>query len=136
MANQDSADPRQPSVPIPCQRSGRCCQMMVTAGCLDVSDEDVARWEQEGRADILCWVSMMRTPSGEIAFADFPVPPDGDDDAIDRCPFLEWEDSNAVCTIHDTKPSICAVFHCVTQPFRQGRAYELAVERGLIEPDG
>ena len=112
---------------VPCQRSGRCCQMLVSEGALDITDEDIQRWEVQGRDDILQWVSVMTAPNGEVVFADFPVHPDGKE--VERCPFLAKEGTHFVCSIHETKPTVCAEFHCVTRKWPEGAAYQLALER-------
>jgi len=132
MANESSrsSDPAQPP-PVPCQRSGRCCQKLVSTAALNCSDEDVDRWEAEGREDILAFVSILRGPDGTIVMADFPVPPDGGH--VNECPFLAWEEHRAVCGIHETKPTICAQFHCISDAFPEGGAYKLAVEQGLVD---
>ena len=128
---------QQQSYPIPCQRSGLCCVHLVGTGSLDVSDEDVERWEREGRSDILEWVSILRGPDGTIVMADFPVAADGE--GADQCPFLAWENDLAACEIHDTKPYICREFHCAARGFAEGGAYKLAeslYERHLREQAG
>lgn len=122
------ANDRQPHSPVPCQRSGRCCSHhAIAAGALEASGGDVARWEKDSRDDILEWVAILRSEDGEIVSADFPVPPDGEEE-LDECPFLEWDGPHSKCGIQDTKPDVCAEFHCVTRPFIEGRAHQLAVE--------
>ena len=120
-----------PNPLVACQRSGRCCTMLVSTASLDITDEDVARWEDQERDDILQWVSVIEV-GDQIVTADFPVDPDGDD--VEQCPFLEMEGTHALCQIHDTKPTVCATFHCVTRRWPEGGAYQLAVQQGLITP--
>ena len=122
------ADHRQPSSPVPCQRSGQCCShQTISAGNLDASAGDIERWRAEGRDDILEWVVIHRRDDGGMASASFPVPPDRGEE-LDGCPFLEWDGPHSTCGIHDTKPYVCADFHCVTSPFVEGGAHQLAVE--------
>ena len=66
-----------------CQQCGKCC--LEYAYNLQVTEEDVRRWEEEDRWDILQWVS--RIGVGECLALDFPIHP-GTGDEVDRCLFL------------------------------------------------
>ena len=121
-------DDRRPNSPVPCQRSGHCCSHhTISAGNLEPSAGDVERWEAEGRDDILEWVAIRRSEDGGMASANFPVPRDRAEE-LDGCPFLVWDGPHAKCGIHDTKPAVCADFHCVTSPCPEGGAHQLAAE--------
>ena len=90
-----------------CQLCGKCC--LEYAYNLQVTEEDMCRWEEEGRRDILQWVS--RIGVGEYLALDFPIHPETGDE-VDRCPFLRKLPRKDVyiCRIHDTKPDACRRF--------------------------
>jgi len=102
-----------------CRRCGKCC--IELWGTISATKEDLARWQKEGRKDILKYVSLFTTngwcrgdriPSmiDEIIGADFGVSPKTDDDTK-KCPFLKRERSGKfTCLIQETKPSICKTF--------------------------
>jgi len=41
----------------PCNQCGKCCTNESFMGTLSATADDVKRWEDEGRNDILAWVS-------------------------------------------------------------------------------
>jgi Fe-S-cluster containining protein len=90
-----------------CQQCGKCC--LEYAYNLQATEEDVCRWEKEGRWDILQWVA--RIDVGVCLALDFPIHPKRGDD-VDRCPFLRKLPRRDIyiCRIHDTKPDACRCF--------------------------
>jgi Fe-S-cluster containining protein len=73
------------------------------------NEEDISRWENEGRFDILWWVSILPIfDIGEERFADLWINPETGEDA-NRCPFLRKvrNQNKYRCLIQDTKPEYC-----------------------------
>jgi Fe-S-cluster containining protein len=84
--------------PFECKQCGRCC--LKYGNCLSATQNDIDRWEEEGRYDILelawsgdLWVDRMH----KEAF---------------RCPWLRKlpGKDKYICRIHDTKPDECAEY--------------------------
>jgi Fe-S-cluster containining protein len=75
------------------------------------AEEDVHRWFVEDREDILKWVDPIEISDGIIIY-DFPIDPETGEEYEEGCPFLEKLPGQDIyiCTIHDTKPEICAAF--------------------------
>lgn len=128
MPTQHDADPDRSQTLVPCQRSGKCCTHLVGEDGLVLTDEDIERWDREGRDDILAYVRSVQDPASTSAVTDFPVDPDGHD--LNVCPFL---DPDLTCSIHETKPTVCVRFHCVLERWPEGGAYQVAVARGLLD---
>ena len=80
-----------------CNQCGRCCTNPSYMGSMHATDEDVARWKREGRADILRFVWMN----------DLWVDERGVE--RERCPFVRKNPNSPRhrCTIYDTRPQIC-----------------------------
>jgi Fe-S-cluster containining protein len=90
-----------------CQKCGRCCKAdSLLQG--DASIQDIARWIQDGRYDILKWVAPFPVPDSEEMMFDVWVDRKTQDYAK-RCPWLQKEsDSNLfVCTIYEIRPRTC-----------------------------
>ena len=92
-----------------CKRCGLCCSLLGIEHELYVDEEDVRRWEREGRDDILAWVARAVYRDQEY---DFPVDPNTGDEVVGDCPFLERDAERGVtrCLIHDTRPRDCVAF--------------------------
>jgi Fe-S-cluster containining protein len=88
-----------------CQLCGNCCQT------LDYHDqltaEDVRRWQQMARRDILEWVGIYRKPDHATRYRMWVSP--ATKEIAKQCPFLKKEKSPTryLCRIHDVKPAIC-----------------------------
>jgi len=84
---------------IKCKQCGTCC--LANVNCY-VTDEDLERWKQQGRNDILhtiehehaLWVGDHLVSSLDGRY-------------IHGCSFLTWVGSHYACSIYDTRPSIC-----------------------------
>lgn len=82
-----------------CLCCGRCCDSF--GGHLNASAQDLARWKQEGREDLLSRVNRL----GWIW-----VDPETKQ-MLDPCPFLQQIDEQRKgCSINDTKPDICRAY--------------------------
>jgi Fe-S-cluster containining protein len=90
---------------IICRRCGNCCHVDVAAY---VTLEDIQRWEQEGRHDILAHVR-----DYDVAWSD--------DGFVNRygskintclmsCFYLRWQGSSALCGIYETRTKVCRNF--------------------------
>ena len=82
-----------------CLRCGRCC---VTDLFAFLTDEDTARWEQEGREDIL---HILKNESAVWAGDRLVSRKNGH--PLQGCPFLALDGSLATCTIYSTRPKVC-----------------------------
>ncbi len=90
-----------------CKQCGRCCINLRDAFETCATEEDVQRWEKEGREDILAWVDPI--PLGEEHFVyDIWISPTTGDD-VPRCPWLRKlpKKNKYICRIHDVKPVHC-----------------------------
>ena len=96
-----------------CTQCGRCCTNPKFMGSLMADDEDVLRWEAEGRYDILDWVSVLGPENDP--YGDLWISPTTGDDA-QSCPFVRRQrDGKYKCQIYKTRPAVC-------------RAYPIAVD--------
>jgi Fe-S-cluster containining protein len=70
-----------------------------------VTDEDIKRWQQEEREDIL------RIIDHEHAFwaGDHLLSSEGGR-YLRGCPLLVWEGDHCACSIYDTRPQVCVDF--------------------------
>ena len=90
-----------------CKQCGNCCLNLRDAFETCASEDDIQRWEKEGRDDILAWVDPI--PLGEEHFVyDIWISPTTGDD-VPRCPWLRKlpKKNKYICRIHDTKPVHC-----------------------------
>jgi Fe-S-cluster containining protein len=82
--------------PFECKQCGKCC--LKAGNCLQATQSDIDRWEEQGRDDILelAW-------SGDL-WVDY------EHKEAMRCPWLRKLPSKDkyICRIHDTKPDECA----------------------------
>ena len=90
-----------------CLVCGVCCDYY--AHTLEASSEDLRRWRAEGRQNLLSRVG----PEGALWFE----PAGGE--RLETCPFLQRVGPDrAVCTIHATKPRVCAAYPTPHHGFR------------------
>ena len=90
-----------------CTQCGNCCLNLYDAFSTCATEEDIQLWENEGREDILEWVSFIGTENQFVA-ADIWVNPRSGEE-VTRCPWLRKlpNKSKYVCRIHDVKPRHC-----------------------------
>ena len=82
-----------------CQRCGKCC----LANCLSfATEEDLARWRQQGREDILHVIE-----NTHAVWAGDHLISNEDGHYLHGCPFLNWEGDHYACAIYETRPSVC-----------------------------
>jgi len=86
---------------------------------IPASDEDLSRWEKEGRQDILEKVKIARDPdTGRITAAELWFNPATGRSYV-YCPWIRRRKDRVECLIHDTKPQYCKEYIC-----RKHTAYE------------
>ncbi len=87
-----------------CKQCGNCCLNLSDAYSTTANEEDILRWEKEGRIDILECIDMYTM---DLWFS----PKTGDE--LNRCPWLRKlpNKNKYICRIHDTKPK-----HCIDYP--------------------
>ena len=90
---------------VVCHRCGNCCHVDVAAY---VSVEDIQRWEQEGRHDILAHVR----DNGVSWSSDGFVNRFGSEviTCLMSCVYLQWQGSFAACGIYETRTKVCRSF--------------------------
>ena len=82
-----------------CERSGDCC--VIHWRSFEATHEDLARWERQGREDILKYVAIDST-NPHKRHGDF---------VTESCPFLEkGERGFYSCAIDETKPFYCMIY--------------------------
>jgi Fe-S-cluster containining protein len=99
-----------------CVQCGNCCLNLYDAFCTTAEPEDLHRWENEGRWDILDWVSFLL--EDDRTLADLWISPRTGEE-VTRCPWLRKlpRKDKYICRIHDTKP-----IHCKKYPHSKKHA--------------
>jgi Fe-S-cluster containining protein len=88
-----------------CRQCGKCCQILDYHN--EVTAEDMARWKQADRTDIMDWVGIFQKDSQKATYRIWMKP--GTREYAKTCPFLQKEPhkNQWSCRIHDVKPRIC-----------------------------
>jgi Fe-S-cluster containining protein len=91
-----------------CTQCGKCCTNANFMGNLSATAEDVERWEDAGRHDILEWVSIFTDGDERILSGDLWISPRTGEE-VGRCPFVRKVrgQERYECTIYDTRPETC-----------------------------
>ena len=84
---------------IECQRCGRCCLADLIAY---ITNEDIQRWKQEKRDDIL---RVIEHEHGVWAGDHFISSRTGE--TLHGCPFYSFDGSRFGCSIYETRPGTC-----------------------------
>ena len=107
-----------------CQRCGKCCTGSFVI--LQAMVEDIERWQEEGRQDILkyVWDFDLKSFDGTCSCDIWVSPITGHD--LLRCPFLRKVRNKEIykCLIHETKPEICQVYPDETHDYICARLKE------------
>lgn len=82
-----------------CSHCGRCCRKL--SYTRDCTRDDILRWENAGRTDILDRIKGSESDGYEIWFNPLTG------SFFDVCPWLSREGSRQFCTIHEIKPDTC-----------------------------
>ena len=90
-----------------CTQCGNCCLNLYDAFSTCATEEDIQLWKNEGREDILEWVSFIGTHDQFVA-ADIWISPETGEE-VARCPWLRKLPNKRkyVCRIYDVKPRHC-----------------------------
>jgi Fe-S-cluster containining protein len=91
-----------------CRQCGRCC--MGYGGMLTATHDDVKRWREEGRSDILRTAKMV-WKGGNLEYAELWFDPTTGKELF-NCPWLKREGDKASCSIHETRPQVCRSYFC------------------------
>lgn len=90
-----------------CTNCGKCCVDSLYMGTLSAVEEDLARWEDAERYDILDTAYIFYW--GDHRTADLWMDPKtGDENISDTCPWVKkigedlWH-----CSIHELRPNVC-----------------------------
>lgn len=98
-----------------CTQCGHCC-LNLGAHNADCEVEDLKRWVQEKREDILSYVEVIRNAEGLIVAIDIWISP-RTGEMVTRCPWLRKipKQDKYRCLIHDTKPKMCREYPVTTE---------------------
>ncbi len=86
---------------ITCRRCGACCHVDMIAYS---SPEDIQRWEEEGRQDIIARIR----DNDAIWSGDRIMNSSGT--VMTSCVYLNWDGSSFFCEIYETRPLVCRNF--------------------------
>jgi Fe-S-cluster containining protein len=90
-----------------CKQCGHCC--MHLSGAIDVcaTEEDIRRWQENNRDDILAWVDIIYLGGEDRVYDIWINPRTGED--VSRCPWLRKlpGKNKYICRIHEMKPEHC-----------------------------
>jgi len=92
-----------------CTNCGKCCTHAPYMGTMSAHEEDLQRWEEAGRQDILDTAYIFEWGEGEDRTADLWMDPKtGDEVTSGICPWVKQVDEdNWHCTIHEVRPNVC-----------------------------
>ena len=88
-----------------CRQCGHCCNTLDYHR--EVTEEDVALWQELGRSDILQWVGVFEGEGNKKSYRIWTTP--GSTALAETCPFLKRisSENRWICLIQDIKPGIC-----------------------------
>jgi hypothetical protein len=112
-----------------CRRCGRCCRE--AQGFLSATSEDVARWRDQHREDILSYADIFPVGCADLWFD----PISGEE--LRRCPFLKKVGHKRdECTIWQTRPEQCRDWWCVlcheSRPFNEGERVPIGARHYIV----
>jgi Fe-S-cluster containining protein len=82
-----------------CKRCGNCCTTNLVAY---IHDEDLQRWKNEGRTDILILLE-----KEAVVWAGDHLISACNGNYVQGCPFLSWDGKLFSCDIYQTRPMVC-----------------------------
>lgn len=98
-----------------CKQCGGCCLRLGFE--IQITENDICRWEKQGREDILDRIDIYFFKSLVVGDAWFHPRTTKE---VDRCPWLKRpQNKKYICTIQNTKPEACKEF-----PKSKGHAEE------------
>mgnify|MGYP003633574301 FL=1 len=92
-----------------CTGCGKCCTYGPYMKTMSADEEDLQRWEDEGRQDILDTADIFFWGGREDRTADLWMDPKtGEERDSDICPWVKKVGKdNWHCTIHELRPNVC-----------------------------
>ena len=89
---------------LSCERCGKCCKGTLWAGHIETRLvwEDIQRWRQQNRQDILQYVLAFEGLGGDLIDTK-------NNKFLLKCPFIRKEGAKYTCAIHETKPFACKI---------------------------
>ena len=90
-----------------CKQCGNCCLNLRDAFETCATNEDVQRWKDEKKYEILEWVDSIPLGDDQFVYDIWISPVTGED--VQRCPWLRKlpKKDEYICRIHDSKPEHC-----------------------------
>ncbi len=82
-----------------CKRCGNCCNTNLAAY---IHDDDLERWKNEGRTDILKVLD-----KEAVVWEGDHLVSSNNGTYIQGCPFLSWDGAVFFCDIYETRPMVC-----------------------------
>ena len=98
--------------PFTCTECGKCCTYGPFMGTMSANEEDIQRWENAGRQDILDTAHIFSWGDNAPRNADLWMDPKtGDEISTGICPWVKKIDEDKWhCTIHKFRPNTCRNF--------------------------
>ena len=98
--------------PFTCTECGKCCTYGPFMGTMSANEEDIQRWENAGRQDILDTAHIFSWGDNAPRNADLWMDPKtGDEISTGICPWVKKIDEDKWhCTIHNLRPNTCRNF--------------------------
>ena len=98
--------------PFTCTECGKCCTYGPFMGTMSANEEDIQRWENAGRQDILDTAHIFSWGDNAPRNADLWMDPKtGDEISTGICPWVKKIDEDKWhCTIHHLRPNTCRNF--------------------------
>ena len=92
-----------------CTGCGKCCTYGPYMKTLSADEEDIQRWEDADRYDILDTAHIFDWGDDKPRLADLWMDPEtGDESTSDVCPWVKKVGAdNWHCTIHEVRPNVC-----------------------------
>ena len=93
-----------------CKQCGNCCLNLRDAFETCATDQDVQRWEDEERWDILEWVDPIHVGGDQYVYDIWISSGTGED--VKRCPWLRKlpNRNRYICRIHKVNPKHCRAY--------------------------
>jgi Fe-S-cluster containining protein len=112
-----------------CKRCGRCCRE--AHGSLNATPEDITRWRNQHREDILSHAYVFSTGDADLWFD----PISGEE--LGQCPFLKKVGQKKYeCTIWQTRPEQCRDWWCIlcyeSRPFKEGERVPIGARYYIV----
>jgi Fe-S-cluster containining protein len=91
----------QDALKVTCKRCGKCCYAVPAS----ITEEDINRWRQQGRMDIVDAMEQF-----ELVWAGDTIISLKNNRSVSTCPFLMNTGESRTCTIYEDSPRVCREF--------------------------